>query len=116
MKLKGQVAVITGSAQGIGRSVAEALAAEGCSVVISDINEALAQQTANEISEKFKVTKLRVYVSIQNVFTITKYSGLDPELGATSTSSTSQQQLNMGVDYGNYPVARTILGGINLTL
>jgi len=64
MKLKGQVAVITGSAQGIGRSVAEALAAEGCSVVISDINEALAQQTANEISEKFKVETTAVAANV----------------------------------------------------
>jgi len=64
MKLKNQVAVITGSAQGIGRSVAEALAAEGCSIVISDINDALASQTANEISEQFKVETLAVSANV----------------------------------------------------
>jgi len=64
MKLKNQVAVITGSAQGIGRSVAEALAAEGCSVVISDINDALASQTANEIKKQFKVETLAVSANV----------------------------------------------------
>lgn len=64
MKLKGQVAVVTGSAQGIGRSVAEALAAEGCTVVISDINEALASQSAIEIAEKFKVETLAIAANV----------------------------------------------------
>ncbi|MCK9582243.1 MAG: 3-oxoacyl-[acyl-carrier-protein] reductase [Endomicrobiales bacterium] len=64
MKLKGQVAIVTGSAQGIGRSVAEALAAEGCSVVISDINDALALQTANEIKEQFKVETLAIAANV----------------------------------------------------
>lgn len=50
MKLKGKVAFITGSAQGIGRSIAEALAKEGADIVISDINIELASSTAKEIS------------------------------------------------------------------
>ena len=58
MKLDGQVAVITGGAQGIGRAIAEALAKEGAKVVISDINEAAAQKTAGEITEKFKTETL----------------------------------------------------------
>jgi len=55
MRLEGQVAVITGGAQGIGKAIAEALAKEGAKVVISDINAEAAQKTANEIAEKFKV-------------------------------------------------------------
>jgi 3-oxoacyl-[acyl-carrier protein] reductase len=64
MKLKDQVAVVTGSAQGIGRSVAEALAGEGASVVISDINIELAGKTASEIKEKFGVETLAVAVNV----------------------------------------------------
>lgn len=52
MKLKDKVALVTGSAQGIGKSVAGALAKEGANVIISDINLELAQQTAAEIGAK----------------------------------------------------------------
>lgn len=50
MKLKGKVALVTGSAQGIGRSIAEHLAKEGADIIVSDINIELAQATAKEIS------------------------------------------------------------------
>jgi len=50
MKLKGRVALVTGAAQGIGRSIAEALAKEGADIIVSDINIELAKITANEIS------------------------------------------------------------------
>lgn len=49
MKFKDKVAFVTGSAQGIGKSVAVALAKEGASIVVSDINLELATQTAKEI-------------------------------------------------------------------
>ncbi|BAG14085.1 beta-ketoacyl-ACP reductase [Endomicrobiia bacterium] len=53
MKLQGKVAVITGSAQGIGRSIAEVFASEGSRLVISDINIESAQKTADEIKTKY---------------------------------------------------------------
>ncbi len=49
----------------------------------------------------------RVYLSAQNVFTLTKYSGLDPEIGGGT--------LSQGVDYGTYPQARTMSIGATLT-
>ena len=60
MKLKDQVAIVTGGAQGIGRSIAEALAAEGAAIVVSDINAAQAQKTAEEIKEKYGIETLAV--------------------------------------------------------
>jgi 3-oxoacyl-[acyl-carrier protein] reductase len=48
-KLKDKVALVTGSAQGIGKSIAVALAKDGANIVVSDINLELAQQTAQEI-------------------------------------------------------------------
>jgi len=48
------------------------------------------------------LSKLRVYASCSNLFTITHYSGYDPEVGG-------------GVDYGNYPQARTFLMGLQVT-
>jgi 3-oxoacyl-[acyl-carrier protein] reductase len=47
-KLEGKVAIITGSARGIGKAIAQLLAQEGAQVVISDINEELTEKTARE--------------------------------------------------------------------
>jgi 3-oxoacyl-[acyl-carrier protein] reductase len=47
--LEGKVAIVTGSARGIGRASAELLAAHGARVVINDLDEDLARQTAGEI-------------------------------------------------------------------
>ncbi|MGA2090118.1 MAG: 3-oxoacyl-[acyl-carrier-protein] reductase [Endomicrobiales bacterium] len=60
MQLKDQVAIITGSGQGIGRAIAEAFAREGASIVISDINAQLSQKTADEIKLKYGVETLSV--------------------------------------------------------
>jgi 3-oxoacyl-[acyl-carrier protein] reductase len=49
MKLKDKVALVTGSAQGIGKAIAIALAKEGAGIVVSDINIELAAQTAKEM-------------------------------------------------------------------
>lgn len=62
--------------------------------------------------QKIGVNKLRVYLSGANLFTITKYSGVDPEIG---TSSETGQQTAYGVDDGSYPSQRTFLVGVNLS-
>ncbi len=51
---------------------------------------------------------IRVYVSAQNLLTLTKYSGLDPEIGGGT--------LSMGLDYGTYPQTRAFSLGINVKL
>jgi len=48
-RLDGKIAVVTGAGQGIGRGIAEKLAAEGATVAVSDINEATAKETAGAI-------------------------------------------------------------------
>ncbi|HVH24881.1 MAG TPA: 3-oxoacyl-ACP reductase family protein [Pseudonocardia sp.] len=48
-KLENKVAIVTGAGQGIGRGIAVKLAAEGATVVVTDINEATAKETAGEI-------------------------------------------------------------------
>ena len=50
MRLKGQVAIVTGSASGIGRAIALAFVKEGAAVAIADLNLKGARQTANEIA------------------------------------------------------------------
>lgn len=58
--LKGKVAVITGSARGIGRAVAEKLAQAGANIVITDILAEIGEKTAKEISEKYGVESIFV--------------------------------------------------------
>ncbi|UOG76121.1 TonB-dependent receptor [Hymenobacter tibetensis] len=60
---------------------------------------------------KVKVKGARVFASVDNVFTITDYTGYDPEI---STSSSYNDPLAYGVDYGNYPQARTYRLGFNV--
>jgi 3-oxoacyl-[acyl-carrier protein] reductase len=55
MRLKDQVTLITGGAQGIGRAIAETFAKEGAKIALCDVNEAAAQQTAAEIKQKYNV-------------------------------------------------------------
>lgn len=52
MDLKGKVAIVTGGAQGIGKTIATQLAQEGANVVIADVMEEVAKSTAQEISQK----------------------------------------------------------------
>jgi len=58
--------------------------------------------------EKAKVKSARIYISINNLTTLTGYRGYDPEIGSAGGP------LAAGVDYGFYPQARTIMGGFNL--
>jgi TonB-linked SusC/RagA family outer membrane protein len=60
---------------------------------------------------KVQVKGARVFVSVDNVFTITKYTGYDPEI---STAAFYNNPLSYGVDYGNYPQARTYRLGFNV--
>jgi 3-oxoacyl-[acyl-carrier protein] reductase len=60
MRLKDQVAVITGGAQGIGRAIALQLAGEGANLVLSDIDEAAVQATAAQIAKEKSVQTLGI--------------------------------------------------------
>jgi len=61
-----------------------------------------------KICEKFGTDFVRFYVAANNLFTITNYMGYDPDIGAT------QGTLSGGMDYGFYPQAKTIMGGVNI--
>ncbi len=63
--------------------------------------------------EQFGVSKFRVYVQAQNLFTFTKYEGMDPEVSLVNNSS-EKRNLDIGVDRGIYPNSRTILLGVNI--
>lgn len=62
-----------------------------------------------ERMSKIGVNKLSVYATGQNLLTFTKYSGLDPEVNAFGNSPVA-----MGIDYGTYPQAITVIVGLNV--
>jgi TonB-linked SusC/RagA family outer membrane protein len=64
----------------------------------------------SSLMSKINVKALRVYVQAVNLFTITKYSGLDPEIDTQG----GNDQIR-GVDYGNYPAVKQYIIGLNLT-
>ena len=70
----------------------------------------LGYSLSKELTEKLNVTDLRVYFNAQNLFTFTKYKGLDPEIGQGM-----EGPLDIGVDRAFYPQARLLSLGLNLT-
>ena len=58
--------------------------------------------------------KLRISLSLQNFFTITGYSGYDPESNRNGIDETNA--LYQGIDWGAYPTAKTVQLGVSLTL
>ncbi|MDW5287239.1 TonB-dependent receptor [Formosa sp. PL04] len=78
------------------------------------VGYSLSDQALSSIA-KGSFTKLRVYLSGQNLITITNYSGYDPEIGG---STVSPNQLSgaagIGIDRGNYPQPKSIILGLQL--
>ncbi|SEW54307.1 SusC/RagA family TonB-linked outer membrane protein [Chitinophaga arvensicola] len=58
------------------------------------------------VTKRIGLQKIRVYVMSENLVTITKYTGYDPEIGGTNALS---------IDRGIYPQARSFMGGLNVT-
>lgn len=67
-----------------------------------------------KLINKVRLTNLRVYGSIYNVFTLTGYDGLDPEVNANPEQN-KQAYPTLGMDWGTYPRARSFVLGLNLT-
>ncbi|MFD2569512.1 SusC/RagA family TonB-linked outer membrane protein [Spirosoma soli] len=64
---------------------------------------------------KLTLSRVRVYVSGQNLLTFTKYSGLDPEIGQVSDPNNGSTSATVkGVDVGNYPTSRFYTLGLNV--
>ncbi|HEX6981509.1 MAG TPA: TonB-dependent receptor [Balneolaceae bacterium] len=64
---------------------------------------------SSDLLEKVGARSVRIYASGRNLFTLTNYSGLDPELGKVNNNN-----LNNGIDMGNYPVPRSFFLGLNI--
>jgi TonB-dependent starch-binding outer membrane protein SusC len=61
-------------------------------------------------TDPLSISRMRVYVNLQNMWTITNYSGFDPEVGASQTSNNVY-----GLDNGRYPSPRIYAAGLSVT-
>lgn len=69
-------------------------------------NMQLGYTLPGNLTRKYFVSSLRLFVAAENLLTITKYHGFDPEISSGGTS--------LGVDRGVYPQARVFTVGVNL--
>jgi TonB-linked SusC/RagA family outer membrane protein len=73
-------------------------------------NLTLGYKLPANILTQAKIKKARVFLTGQNLFTLTRYSGYDPEV-----NSYEQNNLLQGIDYGAYPASKTFLIGVELS-
>lgn len=62
------------------------------------------------VTDRIRIGSVRGYASLDNFFTFTKYPGSDPENNASSNAASA-----MALDYGSYPIAKSVSFGINVT-
>lgn len=77
-------------------------------------NFQLGYSVPKSVLGKIQISSLRVYAQITNLFTLTKYSGLDPDL--YNDSDEMEETGDMGLDRGAWPTPRQIIFGINIGL
>jgi len=109
MSFEGKVAVVTGAAQGIGEAYARALAAEGASVVVADLNEDSGQRVAKEI-EADGGTAMFVRCDVSEAesanamaeATVAAYGGIDLLVNNAAIYGDTQFDLLISVDWDYY--------------
>lgn len=76
-------------------------------------NTVLGYNFSQKLLQSAGISSARIYVSAQNLFTITKYKGMDPEM-YTNENLSNYGDLAIGIDMGTYPPAKTFTFGVQL--
>jgi hypothetical protein len=79
-------------------------------------NVSLGYNFSDELLKKIGFSSLRVYMSAQNLFTITDYSGVDPDVAYANSLGSASSNRNLGLDYATYPNVRSYTLGLNISL
>lgn len=103
----GQTPRANGNDPNVNRRVSDRFVEDGSYLRLQNVT--LGYNFPKRIMSALKIGSIRVYASGQNLFTLTKYSGYDPEIG-----SFNQNPLISGVDNGRFPVARSVTFGLNV--
>lgn len=72
----------------------------------------LGYNVPGKLLKKIKLSQLRVYASMDDWFTFTKYPGLDPETSAMHGASSGA---GMAIDFGSYPISKKVVFGVNVS-
>lgn len=70
--------------------------------------------TSSDFAKKLGISALRVYGTVYNLLTLTKYSGLDPEVSVNERHNNATYP-TPGLDWGAYPRARSFVLGVNVS-
>ena len=68
---------------------------------------------SRQVLQKIGISNLRIYVQAENLFTITKYEGLDPETTNAVISDGNGSDRRRGLDMGGWPTTRNLSVGVN---
>ena len=103
-RFQGKVAVVTGAAQGIGEAYARALAAEGASVVVADLNTEAGEKVAADIGGLFVRTDVSSHASAEAMVqaTVAAYGGIDCLVNNAAIYGDMQFDLLISVDWDYY--------------
>ncbi|MBK9679026.1 MAG: TonB-dependent receptor [Saprospiraceae bacterium] len=77
-------------------------------------NLQLTYSIPNHLTSRVGISNAQIYLQGQNLLTLTKYTGLDPDINLR-TSGNDNQDIHMGIDEGAYPVAKSFLIGARLS-
>lgn len=78
-------------------------------------NIALGYSLPSSVTNMLKISKCRLYFSLQNALILTKYSGFDPEVIWNPAGSTLASNVFRGMEYDTYPRTRNFTMGMNIT-
>ncbi len=92
---------------GFDMKVSDYFVEDGSYIRLKDLT--IGYEFSGKWMKKIGMTKLQPYFSAQNLFTLTRYMGMDPEVNQNGNSGTVQ-----GLDYGTYPQTRSFVLGINI--
>ncbi len=92
---------------GFDMKISDYFVEDGSYIRLKDLT--IAYDFSGNWMKKIGMTKLQPYFSAQNLFTLTRYMGMDPEVNQSGNSGTVQ-----GLDYGTYPQTRSFVLGINI--
>ena len=105
-RVPGQITDVPKSNEPWNNRVSSRWIEDGSYIKIKNIT--LSYNINTEKLKKINISRIQPYVTLQNFFTFTKYSGYDPEVSQWGSAT------SLGIDWGTYPHVKTVVFGLNI--